>query len=163
MKEGFVRIDDAFRVDAPAEVVWTLLADPERVAAVLPGAEITRNLGDGAYEGAMSVKMGPLAATYRGTVAFEFDEGARAVVLRVRGHGVAGVRNAEITVTSRVAAVSGNEAKVAIGADIAVAGLLARLGHGMIRHVSKRMIREFAGTVAREIARERTTGVAPRA
>lgn len=149
-----MKIDDAFRVDAPAEAVWRFLADPERVAAALPGAEITRELGGGTYEGAMSMKVGPLATAYKGTVAFELDEEARAAVVRARGKGKAGMGNADMTMTSRVAAISSRETEVTIGADIAVTGVLAQLGRGMIQHVSKKMIREFAEIVAREIARE---------
>lgn len=149
-----MRIDDAFRVDAPAEAVWGFLADPQRVAAALPGAEITRNLGGGTYEGAMSMKVGPLATAYRGTVTFELDDEARAAVVRARGQGKAGMGSADMTMTSRVAAISGSETEVTIGADITVTGILAQLGRGMIQHVSKKMIREFAEIVAREIARE---------
>ena len=36
-----MRIEEKFTVAAPADDVWAFLTDPERVAAALPGAEIT--------------------------------------------------------------------------------------------------------------------------
>lgn len=147
-----MKIDDAFRVDAPAGAVWGFLADPQRVMAALPGAAITRDLGGGSYEGAISMRVGPVTAAYRGTVTFEFDEEARAAVVRARGRGKVGLGNADMTMTSRVAAVSGGDTRVTIGADVAVAGILARLGRGVIQRVAKKMIRDFAEIVAREVS-----------
>lgn len=147
-----MKIDDAFRVAAPAGAVWGFLADPQRMMAALPGAAITRNLGGGSYEGAVSMKVGPVTAAYRGTVTFEFDEDARTAVVRARGRGKVGLGNAAMMMTSRVAAVSGSDTRVTIDAEIAVAGILARLGGGMIERVAKKMIREFAEIVAREVS-----------
>ena len=147
-----MRIEDAFRVHAPAGAVWGFLADPRRVTAALPGAALTRNLGGGTYEGAISMRVGPVAAAYRGTVTFVIDEETRTAVVRARGRGKVGMGNADMTMTSRVAAVSASETEVTIGADVAVTGILAQLGRGMIQHASKKMIRKFAAIVAREIA-----------
>ncbi|MYG80458.1 MAG: hypothetical protein F4187_01190, partial [Gemmatimonadetes bacterium] len=68
-----VRIEEQFTVAAPAEEVWAFLTDPERVAAALPGAEINEQIDENTYSGGMAVKVGPLAAAYTGTVAFELD------------------------------------------------------------------------------------------
>ena len=98
------------------------------------------------------MRVGPVTAAYRGTVTFEFDEEARAAVVRARGRGKVGLGNADMTMTSRVAAVSGGDTRVTIGADVAVAGILARLGRGVIQRVAKKMIRDFAEIVAREVS-----------
>ena len=97
-----MRIKEKFTVDAPADSVWEFLIDPERVAAALPGAQITEKLDDNTYKGGMAVNVGPLAAAYTGTVAFDLDEEQRAASVRARGQGKAGMGNADMTMTSRV-------------------------------------------------------------
>ena len=47
-----MRIEEKFTVDAPADDVWAFLTDPERVAAALPGAEITEKLDENTWTGA---------------------------------------------------------------------------------------------------------------
>ena len=41
------------------EQVWSLLSDPRRVAACVPGAKITEQVDEKTYKGAISVKVGP--------------------------------------------------------------------------------------------------------
>lgn len=150
-----MKIEETVEIEAPAGAVWAYLADPERVAAALPGAEITRKVGENAYEGGMSVKVGPLAASYIGTVAFEFDESERAAVVRARGKGKAGMGSADMTMRSKVEALGPERTRVTVSATLAVTGVLAQLGRGMIQHVSKKMFKEFAQIAARQVAADR--------
>lgn len=150
-----MKIEETVEIEAPAGAVWAYLADPERVAAALPGAEITRKVGENAYEGGMSVKVGPLAASYMGTVAFEFDESERTAVVRARGKGKAGMGSADMTMRSKVEALGPERTRVTVSATLAVTGVLAQLGRGMIQHVSKKMFKEFAQIAARQVAADR--------
>lgn len=159
-----MRIDETVEIAAPAEAVWAFLADPERVAAALPGAEITERIGDNAYKGGMSVKVGPLAASYTGTVSFDLNEAERSAVVRASGQGKAGMGNAEMTMRSAVEALARDRTRVAVSATLVVTGILAQLGRGMIQHVSKKMFKDFAQIVARQVAGDaRAAGNAHRA
>ena len=86
-----MRIEEKFTVSAPADAVWAFLIDPERVAAALPGAEITEKLDDTTYKGGMAVKVGPLAAAYTGTVAFDLDEANRSAAVHAKEYPVDGL------------------------------------------------------------------------
>ena len=145
-------IEEKFKVAAPADEVWAFLTDPERVAGALPGAEITEKLDDNTYRGGMSVKVGPLAAAYTGTVAFDLDEEARAAVVHAKGQGKAGMGNADMKMTSRVVPLGPNQAEVTVEANLAVTGILAQLGRGMMQHVSKKMFKEFTEVLGKELA-----------
>lgn len=146
-----MKIGETFQIAAPADAVWAFLADPERVAAALPGAEIARRLGDSTYEGSMSVRVGPLSAVYRGTVSFELDEAARSATVRARGRGKAGMGNADMTMNSSVQPLGPNATRVTVDAALVVTGVLAQLGRGMIQHVSKKMFKDFAKIVTNEV------------
>ena len=147
-----MRIEEKFTVAAPADDVWAFLIDPERVAGALPGAEITEKLDENTYKGGMGVNVGPLAAAYTGTVAFELDEEARAAVVHAKGQGKAGMGNADMKMTSRVVSLGPNEAEVTVEAKLTVTGILAQLGRGMMQHVSKKMFKEFTEVLGKELA-----------
>ena len=146
-----MRIEEKFTVDAPADDVWAFLTDPERVAGALPGAEITEKLDENTYKGGMGVKVGPLAAAYTGTVAFDLDEEARAAVVHARGQGKAGMGNADMKMTSRVVALDSGETEVTVEAHLSVTGILAQLGRGMMQHVSRKMFKEFTEVLEKEL------------
>ncbi len=143
-----MRIEERFTVDAPADEVWAFLTDPKRVATALPGAEITDQIDERSYAGGMAVKVGPLAVAYTGTVSFDLDEAERSAVVRARGQGKAGMGTADMTMTSRISALSAAETEVTVEADLRVTGILAQLGRGMIQIVSKKMFQEFTVNLA---------------
>ena len=141
-----MKVEEKFTVNAPADEVWAFLTDPERVAAALPGAEITEKVDENTYKGGMSVSMGPVSAAYSGTVAFELDEENRSAV------GKAGMGNADMKMRSTVVALGPGETEVTVEANVAVTGILAQLGRGMMQPVSKRMFQQFTKAMAKALA-----------
>ena len=81
-----MKMEQSFEVQAPLEQVWTALIDLERVAPCLPGAAITGRDDDGTYRGAFSVKLGPMTASYNGTIKVdEADEATHTATLKAKG------------------------------------------------------------------------------
>ena len=147
-----MKIEEKFTVAASADDVWAFLTDPERVAGALPGAEISEQVDENTYKGGMEVKVGPLAAAYTGTVAFDLDEEERTAVVHAKGQGKAGMGNADMKMTSRVVELGPAETEVTVEANLSVTGILAQLGRGMMQHVSKKMFKEFTEVVGKELA-----------
>ncbi len=147
-----MRIEEKFIVKASVATVWAFLTDPERVAGALPGAQITEKIDDATYKGGMAVKVGPLAASYAGTVAFELDEAEHTAVVRAKGQGKAGMGTADMRMTSRLVAIDAAQTEVTVEANLAVTGILAQLGRGMMQHVSKKMFKEFTEVLGKELA-----------
>ena len=58
-----------FEVDAPLDVVWSVLTDVERIAPCLPGAQLQEVEGD-EYRGVVKVKVGPITAQYKGCLLY---------------------------------------------------------------------------------------------
>ena len=147
-----MRIEEKFTVNAPADEVWAFLVDPERVAAALPGAQITEKVDEKTYKGGMGVNVGPLSAAYTGTVEFDLDEENRSAVVRARGQGKAGMGTADMKMTSSVVELGPDETEVTVQADLSVTGILAQLGRGMMQHVNKKMFRQFTEAMGKELA-----------
>ena len=146
-----MKIEERFTIDAPADAVWAFLIDPERVAAALPGAEISEQVDDTTFKGGMAVRVGPVSANYRGTVSFELDEAAKTASVHAKGQGMAGMGSADMKMTSAVNALSDNETEVSVEADVTITGVLAQFGRGMIEQVSKKMFGEFTAAVKQEL------------
>ncbi len=146
-----MKIEQEFSVAAPADEVWAFLTDPERVAAALPGAEISEKIDDTTYKGGMSMRVGPLSASFTGTVSFELDEANKSATVHAKGQGKAGMGSAQMTMVSNVNAVADNETHVAIESDLIVSGILAQFGRGMIEQISKKMFKEFTDIVRQEL------------
>jgi len=146
-----MKIEEQFSIQAPADEVWAFLIDPERVAAALPGAEISEQIDDNSFKVTMSVRVGPVSANYRGTVSFDLDEAARSAVVQAKAQGMAGMGSASMRMTSRVEELAATETQVTVEADVTISGVLAQFGRGMIEQVSKKMFQEFAAAVQAEL------------
>jgi Uncharacterized conserved protein len=60
-------IKNEFEVAEPVEKVWQFFDNIPQVAACLPGAELTEDLGDDKYKGTVAVRMGPVRLQFAGT------------------------------------------------------------------------------------------------
>ena len=149
-----MRIEEGFTIAAPADDVWALLSDPQKVAKLLPGAEIAEQIDDTTWAGGMTVKVGPLVAAYTGTVSFVLDEAARSAVVRAQGQGKAGMGTADMTMNSRLAALPDGGTEVTMESDVTVTGIFAQMGRGMTQVLSKKMIREFVENLTGALAGE---------
>src|ERR1700760_2652684 len=79
-------IKNEFEVAEPVEKVWQFFDNIPQVAACLPGAELTEDLGDDKYKGTVAVRMGPVRLQFAGTADItERDEAAKRVVVHAAG------------------------------------------------------------------------------
>lgn len=145
-----MKINNEFTVNAPLEKAWDVILDLERVAPCLPGASIQEADGN-EYKGTMKVKIGPITATYKGTVEFqETDEQNRRAVLHAKGGG--GQGNASATITSTMEEQDG-QTKVNVETDMKLSGRAAQFGRGGIaQDVATKMLSQFAECLEREIS-----------
>ncbi len=147
-----IPIEKSFVVKAPADRVWEFLTDPHRVAKCLPGAAITEQLDDQTYAGTMTVKVGPVSASYKGQVRFErLDSDARVAELTGRGLDVRGKGGADMRMTSRLVERGPGETEVMVTSEVSVTGILAQFGRGMIQDVSDQMFEKFTEGMRAEL------------
>jgi uncharacterized protein len=140
-----MKLEQSFTVTAPIDQVWEALVDVERIAPCLPGAELTGQGPDGAYQGTFSVKLGPTTAAYRGSLKMEeLDEASHTATMKANGSDKRGQGGAHATIVSKLLQ-EGEQTKVDVDTDFTITGRLARFGRsGMIEDISKRLLRDFA-------------------
>jgi carbon monoxide dehydrogenase subunit G len=146
-----MKLENEFTVPAPIEHAWEVLLDVDRVAPCLPGAAIEGNEGD-EYTGTMKVKIGPITASYKGTVKIEeADEAARRAVMRAQARDSRGQGTAAATITSTMQEVE-DGTRVHVETDMRVTGPAAQFGRGVMQDVSAKLMGRFADCLAEQMA-----------
>src|SRR5689334_582500 len=148
-----MKLENEFTVPAGIDEAWAVLLDVERVAPCLPGAAVEPGTDEeGAYNGTMTVKIGPITARYKGTVRIlESDEANRRAVMRAQAKDARGQGTAAATITSTMQEVS-DGTRVKVVTDMRVTGPAAQFGRGVMQDVSAKMMRQFADCLAREMS-----------
>jgi uncharacterized protein len=147
-----IPIEKRFLIKAPAAAVWDFLTDPVKVASCLPGAAITGKLDDQTWGGTMSVKVGPVTASYRGKLRFErLDAAAREAEIAASGQETRGKGGADMRMKSRVVERAPGETEVTVSSDVNVVGVLAQFGRGMIQDVSDQIFLKFTEGMRRQL------------
>src|ERR671913_439635 len=62
-----MKIQNEIEVTAPPDELFDVLADVERVAPLLPGANLEEKRDDESYAGTVKVKVGPITASFSGS------------------------------------------------------------------------------------------------
>ena len=158
------QIDKTFVVRAPAQAVWEFLTDPRRVARCMPGAAITEQLDDKSWAGTLTVKVGPVGASYKGRMSFaRLDAAARTAEISASGQDVRGKGGASMKLTSRVTERAPGETEVLASSELNVTGILAQMGRGMIQDVGDQIFERFTGAMRAELEGPAGAGAAARA
>jgi carbon monoxide dehydrogenase subunit G len=144
-------IKNDFEVAQPVEKVWEFFGDIPKVAACLPGTELTTDLGDDSYEGTVVVRMGPVKLSFAGKAKItERDEAAKRLVVDASGAEARGRGQAAMVVTATLTR-SGKGTKVGVAQDLQLSGAAAQYGRGMISDVTTVLMRDFSANLARAI------------
>jgi carbon-monoxide dehydrogenase small subunit len=137
--------------------VWAVLADFERLAACLPGAEMTADLGGDRYRGAAKVALGPVSLAFDG-VAHVVEHDPDAHVMRVLAQGAdRGGSSTRAVIRLAAEALPDGGTMLRAGAEVHLSGRIAGFGRALAGDVSRRLFEQFAVAVD-EAAR---TGEAP--
>ena len=146
-------ITSDFEVAQPVDKVWKFFDDIPQVASCLPGAELTKDLGDDKYEGQVAIRMGPVRLQFTGTADItERDEAAKRITVHAAGADVRGRGQAAMVVGATLSA-KGRGTLVAVSQDLQLSGAAAQYGRGMISDVSAILMRDFAKSMQDRIER----------
>jgi uncharacterized protein len=146
-------INSGFEVAEPVDKVWQFFDDIPQVAACLPGAELTEDLGDGKYKGRVAIRMGPVRLQFAGTADItERDDAAKKIVVTAAGADEKGRGNAAMVVSATLSP-KGRGTNVAVTQDLQLSGAAAQYGRGMIADFSAVMMRDFSVNMRNRIER----------
>ena len=146
-----VTIEKTFRVGEPADKVWAILSDPKKVALCVPGAQITEQVDDKTYKGAIKVKVGPSVTDFKGEVkVVRLDEHAHEIEILGKGQDVRGKGSASMKMTGKLRNVDGGT-EVVSTSELNVVGILAQMGARVITEVSNIMFEQFVNNFKKQL------------
>ncbi|MGD0378266.1 MAG: 2Fe-2S iron-sulfur cluster-binding protein [Streptosporangiaceae bacterium] len=136
--------------------VWRAMSDVGQLAACLPGARMTAELGGDRYRGQASVALGPVKLAFEGIAQItDRDGGEHRLAILARGADKGGNRtSADIRLQ---ASPTSSGVQLRVDADVFLSGRIAQFGRAMAGDVSRRLFEQFAASLE-QAAR---TGAAP--
>lgn len=147
-------ISGQYRIQAPRDVVWAALNDPEVLKRCIPGCKELEQKSPTEMAAKVALKVGPISATFAGNVTLEDLDPPNGYTIIGQGQGgAAGFAKgrAQVALTE----VDG-ETDLAYTAKAEVGGKLATLGGRLIQATSKKLADEFFGKFVAELNGEET-------
>ena len=141
-----MKIRNELKLNIPVDQAWEALNDIPRVARCAPGANLLESRPDDSHVGTISVKLGPVALTFKGTVAFlERDAAAHRVVAKAQANEekARGTAQADVVFTLTP---EEDATRLVVDADITLAGYIAQYGRGasLIQSTAQVIMAQFA-------------------
>jgi carbon monoxide dehydrogenase subunit G len=148
-------IQGQYRIQAPRDVVWAALNDPEVLKRCIPGCKELEQRSPTELAAKVALKVGPISATFTGAVTLEdLDPPAGYTIVGQGQGGAAGFAKGRAKVD--LAEVSESETDLSYTAKADVGGKLATLGSRLIQATSKKLADEFFSAFVRELNGEET-------
>ncbi|MEH2605230.1 carbon monoxide dehydrogenase subunit G [Bradyrhizobium sp. AZCC 1588] len=141
-----------FSVAHPPELVFAMFDDIGAVAACLPGASLTAPPKPERVEGAIRVRIGPIAATFQGAARVEGNPADMSGRIVGIGNDRRSRSSTQGEIRYRLVPIEqGTRVDISIGYTLT--GMLAQVGRpGLVRDLAARLITEFAGNLDRRLS-----------
>lgn len=123
------------------EKVWAFLADVNNVAACAPGFQSLEVLGPERWKALVAAGIGPLKATFTMDVARPVMQKPDLMVVQVRGKAPGSA--IEVKGSMHMTVVDKDRTRMSWVAQVAVSGMLAMIGTGLIRAMAESLTIQF--------------------
>ncbi|WP_071796340.1 CoxG family protein [Natronohydrobacter thiooxidans] len=155
-----MQMSDTRQIAAPPASVWAALFDAETLKACVPGCtELTGSASEG-YEATVVQKVGPVKATFKGTVTISDVVAGESCTLTGEGKGgAAGFAKGEAKV--RLDPAEGGTL-LSYEVDAKVGGKLAQLGSRIVDGFARRMAADFFTRFQAELEGPEADAAAPK-
>jgi len=135
---------------------WQALNDPEVLKACIPGCESIQATGDNTWALTNALKVGPVAARFKGTIRLADVQAPQSYTLHFEGNGgAAGFGKGSAHVTLAPQGEDGCE--LAYTARATVGGKIAQVGQRLIDGVAKSLAEGFFQRFEEEVQRRHGT------
>lgn len=137
-----MHMSDTREINAPREVVWAAILDPEVLKQCVPGCTEMTGSPDEGFEATVVQKVGPVKATFQGKVTLSNLNEPESLTLSGDGKGgAAGFAKggADVTLTDKGDGITVLHYEV----EAKVGGKLAQLGSRIIDGFAKKMADQF--------------------
>ncbi len=85
-----MKLAGKYEFEAPRDLVWQSLQDPDVLAKIIPGCEKLDEVGENEYEGMLNIKVGPVQGKFKGAVKLFDINPPEGYSLQIDGRGAPG-------------------------------------------------------------------------
>jgi uncharacterized protein len=144
-----MEITGEYLVPAPQLRVWQALNDPQVLRASIAGCQALEKISDTEFSAIVTTKVGPVSATFRGSVNLSDLDAPNGYTLIGRGQGgAAGFAK----MSSRVALQpQGEQTLLRYTAQAEIGGKLASVGNRLVQAVAKKNADDFFAAFTRQL------------
>ena len=142
-----------YRIPALREHVWAALNDPEILRVSIPGCQELDKRSDQEFAAKVVAKIGPVRATFAGSVTLADLDPPEAYTISGQGQGgMAGFAKGSARVT--LSQEADGETVLAYVARADVGGKLASIGSRIVQSAAKKMADQFFAAFVKTISEE---------
>lgn len=147
-------LDQSFTLPHAPTEVFAMFDDIAGIASCLPGVSLTVPPTPERVEGMISVRLGPIAASFEGAARIERDPAALSGRIVGVGTDQRGHSATQGEIRYRLLPLEGGAATaVELSIGYTLTGMLAQVGRpGLVRDLAKRLVAEFAGNLDRHMS-----------
>ena len=144
-----MKIEGTYTINAPRELVWNLMIDPDVLSRCVPGVQSLENTEGTTYKLALKTGVGAIKGVYTGAIKLEEQREPEHYKMIVDGKGAAGFVKG---VGALDLAEQGDETVVTYAGDVSVGGTIAGVGQRIILSTAKMMTAQFFTALEAEAA-----------
>ena len=145
-----MKIEGSFTLEAPIRTVWDYLLNIEEMSQCIPGVSALETIDTKSYRGELQIKVGPIKATFGGTVTLLELEPPHRLVAEIVADDRRNASQVKATFTSILKSLAdGTEVTYTIDAN--VRGRLAQFGQAVAQSTAKKMAAAFGSCMQEKI------------
>ena len=135
------------------EPLWNFLMDVPKVAQSMPGVESVTQVDDTTYQGALKVRVGPIALNLQGKIFLEQrDRDNWRAALRAEASDRMASGAVKGRTSMELKEVSPKETELVVESDVNILGKIGEFGQPIIRKKADQMLQEFVENIKKQLA-----------
>lgn len=143
-----LKIEGRYELPAARQTVWDTMLQPEILQECIPGCSELHTQDSTNYRAAITTKIGPIKATFKGQVTLSDMDEPNSVVLGGAGEGgIAGFAKGDARITLSDGEEPGTSVLHYVG-DVVIGGKIAQLGSRLVAGVVQKLSDQFFQNLA---------------
>ena len=143
-----MQFEGSHTFNAPRQVLWDLLNDPEVLVRTTPGVKSLEQTGPDTYQAVLQIKMGPINSAFNGTLQVVDKNEPESYRLLIDVDGKIGQIKAEGSV--RLSS-EGDETIINVQSGSQLTGRLASMGQRLLSGVARMITNQFFKALESEL------------
>jgi len=137
-----MKLTGSYKLNVKKEIVWSALNNPSILKECIPGCDSFKKINDKTFEVVATNQIGPMNATFTGTITLSNIEKNQSYTLSGEGQSPVGFANGSANVKLEEL---NNITTLIYEVDLDVGGKIAQMGSRLIDGVAKKMSDYFFG------------------